>query len=130
MSRQIKFRAWDKESKEMLTVRNIDWGGLGENRTVAHIHVEEYSGEIPVGSIELMQWTGLKDVNGTEIYEGDVVEKILIENGKHITVCSFEPFVVKWLTCGFNLNFMKKHTCRVLGNFHEHPELLEGRNNE
>lgn len=66
MKREIKFRAWDKESKKM----------------EQDFHIRSNSGEItqwiegePFAEFwELMQYTGLKDKNGNEIYEGDIVE--------------------------------------------------------
>ena len=62
MSREIKFRAWNGE--EMISPDYITRDGYG--------YWKENS--IPTRSKELMQYTGLKDKNGKEIYEGDIVE--------------------------------------------------------
>lgn len=61
MKREIKFRAWHKESKEMLYPTKLSRQG-----DVFH-WLEEGQ------PIEIMQCTGLKDRNGKEIYEGDII---------------------------------------------------------
>lgn len=58
--REIKFRAWDMENKIMR------FSGIEEPLTMGEI--------IPLNSYILMQYTGLKDKNGKEIYEGDILE--------------------------------------------------------
>ena len=67
------------------------------------------------------QFTGLRDKNGNEIYEGDVVRFPLLDNrGGH-------PVVVEWKDAGWNwlnIHYTGGLEVEVIGNIHENPELL------
>ena len=125
--REIKFRAWDKLTKEIVNVKRLDLFngkvGLGWN---------EYDGVTwrDIKDLELMQYTGLKDKNGREIYEGDIVKGA----GKNPTI-----YIVKWLDSYGGFAFIDKEKaipafeflinfCEVIGNIYENPELLKGVN--
>lgn len=69
--RQIKFRAWDKISKILLTVINIDFRKDRVKMCTPDLPSNEWNNQLNM--VDLMQSTGLLDKNGKEIYEGDVI---------------------------------------------------------
>lgn len=112
--REIKFRAWLKEKHKMINVNDINLKEKDVNE-----------GFFSFYEIELMQYTGIKDKNGKEIYEGDIV---FIENGFYYKIV-FEnaSFKAKYgqYPLTINLNEIAPY-CEVVGNIYENPELLGG----
>ena len=119
--REIKFRAWQDEEKIMFEPEHINCYQMARHSKWPERQFRD-----------LMQYTGLKDKNGKEIYEGDIIRivnnkkthtKVLIEvvswNNEQ---SGFWPFTTRIKSLFDNLN---KNSCEVVGNIHENPELIK-----
>lgn len=121
MNREIKFRAWDKKEN-----RFFPWH-------TTKLHLGNWASKPEsFPEIMLMQFTGLKDKNGKEIYEGDVLQMTNAMNERI-------NFAVYWGTglftdiqwagfrygkSGMILNDDDMERCEVIGNIYENQELL------
>ncbi|MGL6186112.1 MAG: YopX family protein [Clostridium chrysemydis] len=122
--REIKFRAWDKTTKKLQDVYSINFGNkdvwLKENkkRIIGANFFE----------IELMQYIGLKDKNGKEIYEGDILKD---DYGKIDRVIYYDYMfdLENFYDNGYEIanQAFSEGTDKfeVIGNIYENPELLK-----
>lgn len=134
--REIKFRAWDKEKKK--------WLSFDEGDPIQH----DYTGFSTLGywvevfdfdedRVVLMQYTGLKDKNGVDIYEGDVLKMAVSKFVPDEDGFDWEEIIVEvyFDSGGFwykgagrmdhNWHFHNQNEREVIGNKYENPELLD-----
>jgi uncharacterized phage protein (TIGR01671 family) len=135
--RDIKFRAWDKKRKIILQVGSIDWT---KRHRIEEVWCAGDKSSLLGEDIELMQYTGLNDKNGKEIYEGDIVKYFGKWKGGNAVPPDFMPHRISWVMGGFHAIPMDIHTavsshatnwkgvghtdCEIIGNIYENPELL------
>lgn len=117
MNRKIKFRIWNDYDKKM-----IHWNELLE-KNLANIFT------IPSYNKWLMQYTGLHDKNGKEIWENDIVEitrECIYEKG--IIIFKDGCFFIKSkenLLALYNCE-LSNYKIKIIGNIYDNPELLGG----
>lgn len=106
--REIKFRAWPKYGSEKKMIhtpqQGYGWGYWGDC-------------VFGKGEYEIMQFTGLKDKNGKEIYEGDIIKEIDGEI-REVEGPDFYPFQ----DC---VAAVDPEESEIIGNIYENPELLK-----
>jgi len=131
--RELKFRAWDVKERTMHKAGFlIDSDGAIYDNTLCDGEIQSYS--FGSGKLILMQYTGLKDKDGKEIYEGDFLEGS--ESGEFGSTLSTWIDVVVWdkekagFICmdiceGETLDLDQAMTDKVVGNIYTHPEWLE-----
>ena len=112
--REIKFRAWDEEKKVMTK----NFGIWAIPQIIQGIKENDLS-----NSLVLMQYTGLKDKNGKEIYEGDILLTKFEEDDEK------NDFIVEWfiddISCGWNIGPCDTWYSEVISNINENPELIK-----
>ena len=116
--RQLKFRAWDIKEKVMHKAGFlIDSDGTIFDNTLCDGEIESFS--FGSGQIILVQYTGLKDKNGKEIYEGDILEYDVLYNQKRrFVINSIEDLYFNDM-----LDYVFSNGL-IIGNIYNNPELM------
>lgn len=136
--REIKFRAWHKHEERMLKwnkeLKGVIAGGV---KTISSFNTDNgWMDTYSYKEVELMQYTGLKDKNGKEIYEGDVVQfddyditfGLIKWNEKHgrFEVEEYEPYTSTYFETEQFEEWTTIEHFEIIGNAYENPELLGG----
>ena len=133
--REIKFRAWDKKNKKMKEVEEINWKkGLlwRDGDGIGKVWIPNIDGS---KDVELIEYTGLKDKNDKEIYEGDIIRddnegggitKVELNNGCwEIWVSYDEPSgTLSGIRFGYWISDAMNKV-EIIGNIYENKELLK-----
>ena len=132
----MRFRVWHKEDKVMLsnhlgfmitdTGQLLIESMLGDEETMEKVELENYI---------VMQYTGLKDKEGVEIYEGDILEVEKNEDGTYKGTINGKTFFDRFQGYSSKIKVEGMHDIntlrywnnrvRIIGNIYENPELLE-----
>lgn len=138
MNREIKFRAWLKKEKKMVQVSRLPLkaknGKYEDGQSVGWYYTDQASYNdydidySNIEDIELMQYVGLKDKNGKEIFEGDIVNTNIDLMG----IVRFDiGYYFEWITNNLvsiwnkDMKVWVEWGLEIIGNIYENPELLE-----
>lgn len=141
MNTELKFKAWNGYRKVMAdyvsAIQNGDTQGTPSSVNVI-VNGENETWEIKNDDVKLLPFTGLKDVNGKKIYEGDIVS-VFNDDGNYyndvIKWCieyNYPAFDLKYHSYLYESNALSEimnagvENIKVIGNVHENPELLKG----
>jgi len=122
MSREIEYRAWDSELEIFVDPLKYYVSFDGK----AYFDNNDLCMYEQTSKLKLTQYTGLTDVNGVKIFEGDILEE---EKGHYFEVCwnsEWAKFDLQWKTIAYQYpGWNRGKKMRVVGNVHEDKHLIE-----
>ncbi|HEM3702188.1 TPA: hypothetical protein U1D11_000658 [Streptococcus suis] len=128
-----KYRVWVEAEETMHPVLGLDWSGVGDDLTAFVPMGKTSLRAVSIDGVVLMQSTGLFDVNGKEIFEGDVVKIVDEYNDSAVSVVVFQNgasgMTINGIFVPFaamSILFQVEYTLEIIGNSYENPELMEG----
>ena len=125
--KEIKFRAWDKKKKKITKCfgygKSYMVGGEGIDLNDLILSEQKY--------VEIMQYTGLKDFQGKDIYEGDIIKcdnkigEVMYDEQQGAFIILWQPNNKKQKSgCDYLASTWPGVIKEIIGNRYEHPELL------
>ena len=139
MSREIKFRAWNKYTSKMLEQEGIS----GSNSYISFLdfyydNSEDRNFGSVINDLILMQFTGLLDKNGKEIFEGDLLQydgyNFKLINKEKIYQIKYDDNLAQYYSYNLENSFDTFLVVRawkeskIIGNIFQNPELIGGEN--
>lgn len=122
--REIKFRAWDKLQNKMYQNAGISMSGIQIYTNITSFP-DTIILDMGKDCFELMQYTGMKDKQDVEIYEGDILlvdDVIMYVKYEDNSFCTFRK------NGTFGSLQLFTNSSKVIGNIYEHPHLLHVNN--
>lgn len=132
MSREIKFKFWSREQKKFLEQGWDHYHVIDDEGDVRTVYESDCVREDFKDDVIPVQYTGLKDKNGKEIYEGSIVKDewgdvgLVVytdEDVESCGCCTQEFSGIGYVAIQSNGSYLYLHVCEVIGHVLENPEL-------